>query len=71
MIHLCAAQSLIFQEAVLEFFVWWCQDSRKWQGRASPNMQAFFRSLLVSHFSVIPLVKVSPESLEGLPRSMY
>lgn len=34
-------------------------------------MQAFFKSLLVSNVSVIPLVKVSPESLEGLPRSMH
>lgn len=51
---------LIFQEAGLEFSIWWCQDSRKWQERASPNMQAFFKSLLVSHFSVVTLVKVSP-----------
>lgn len=44
----------------LEFFIWWCQDSPKWQETASPKRQAFLKSLLASQFSVVCLVKVSP-----------
>lgn len=67
-IHLCAARSLISQEASLEFSIWWCQNSRRWQEKASPNMQACFKSLLVSHFSVVPLAKVSPPAKPRVSR---
>lgn len=62
MTQLSSLWSLVFQEAILESFIWWCQDSKKWQERASPNMQTLFKSLVASHFSVVPLVKVSPKT---------